>query len=156
MVISGRQIHHILCLLYFVSFRWQVATKAEWRSTCIPRNKVCYRNLKLDFVDQIWLGVVLLPDAVVLSWGEPEAASVKITDGSLNKVCVFNFFYCKSIFHLLPPVCCGSLEFDGGLISLLRCHEDLHVGISIPTAATSCLAPLLMEVLGRGVDCWLC
>jgi hypothetical protein len=52
-------------------------------------------------VDQICLGVVLLPDAAVLSWGEPEAAPVKITAGSINKVRVSGFLWVWSLAALL-------------------------------------------------------
>jgi hypothetical protein len=68
MVVSGGQIHHTLCLLFFaVSHQWQAAAQARQESTCILRNKVSHRSLKPGRWGQIWLGAAVLRVAAALS-----------------------------------------------------------------------------------------
>jgi hypothetical protein len=131
----------VLCFLCFaVSHRWKAAAQAVLRGTCIPPNKVCSRSLKLGYVDQIRLHVVVLA-STVLSWGEPKAAAEKTTVGSLNKVYVQSFCYCE--FLHLPPSATGVRRQFGFLAGGSRPYSSSP---RLRRRTWSCPSPLLAEV----------
>jgi hypothetical protein len=57
---------------------------------------------------------------VVLPWREPNAATLETPCVSLNKVCFWAFCCCNFSSYLSPPARGGSLEFDDGLVILVR------------------------------------
>jgi hypothetical protein len=63
--------------------------------------------------------------AVELSRGEPEARTQTTTVDSLNKIRVKSFYFCESFLHLSPLTHGESLQFDDGLVSLVRWLEAL-------------------------------
>ena len=65
------QIHGAVDFLFFAVFRWWQAVTHVWlRDSRIPHNKVCIGALKLGFLGQARLCVVVLLPAAVLPWRE--------------------------------------------------------------------------------------